>query len=104
MTPPRKLAASLAAISLAAVGVVLAALWLVAASVAARQPPVFSLVVRGNLEIRLEVDRSPDCPSGVLGMCDQGGTGPVYLSVWLYTAPTPNSRAAQRLLAFPVAP
>jgi hypothetical protein len=99
---PRKLTASLAAGIL--VLALAATLWLALASIALRQPPVFSLVRRGSTEVRLEVDRSPDCPSGMLGMCDQGGTGPVYFSVWVYTSPTPNSRAAQLLLAIPVAP
>jgi hypothetical protein len=102
MTPPHRLTASLAA-SILVVAVV-AGLWLVLASIAARQSPVVSLVQRGSTEIRLEVDRSPDCPSGILGMCNQGGTGPVYFSLWLYTAPTPNSLTARRLLAIPVAP
>ena len=92
---------------LAAVSLVLAlaaALGLVAANIASRQPPVVSLVLRGGSEVRLEINRSPGCPSGLLGMCDQGGTGPQYLSVWLYTSPAPNSRTARRLLAVPVAP
>lgn len=102
MATPRKLRIEVAVVTL---GVALAAgLWLALVNVAvARQPAIFSLG-RAGIEIRLEVNRSPDCPSGLLGMCDLGGTGPQYFSVWLYTSPTPNSRTAQRLLAIPVAP
>ena len=103
MAAPRKRTAEAAVVVL---GVALSAgLWLALVSVAAaRQPAIFSLGLPGGPEIRLEVDRSPDCPSGLVSMCDTGGTGPQYFSVWLYTSSTPNSRTAQRLLAIPVAP
>jgi hypothetical protein len=101
MSPSRLTGALAAAIMLLAMA---AALLLVLASIASRQPPVFSLVRRGSTEVTLEVDRSPDCPSGLLGLCDQGGTGPQYFSAWLYTSPTPNSRTALRLFAIPIAP
>jgi hypothetical protein len=81
-----------------------ASLWLGLVSIASPHPDVLSLAPRGGPEIRLEVDSSPDCPSGLIGMCALGGTGPQYFTAWLYTSPTPNSRAAQRLLAFPIAP
>src|SRR5258708_34058114 len=100
---PRQVTSSLAAAVL--VLTMAAAWWLALVNVAAaRQPAIFSLGPRGGIEIRLEVDRSPDCPSGLVSMCDMVGTGPRDFSAWLYTSPTPNSRMAQVLVAFPVGP
>ncbi len=58
----------------------------------------------GGAEIALELDRSPTCPNQLLGMCDRGGTGPTYLSVWLYAWPAPNMRTARPVFAVQLTP
>lgn len=92
------------ALTLAVVLVVICLSSLVLGAAVVWQSPVFIPIQVGNSEIVVEVDRSPDCANGMLGICDIGGTGLTWLSVWRYTRPTPTSRMAQRLFAVPVAP
>jgi len=69
----------LAAISLIEVlaGICLASLML---AVVVRRAPIFIPFHLGQSEIVVEINRSPTCPNGLLGMCDKGGTGLTYLS------------------------
>jgi hypothetical protein len=99
--PPRKLAALGCAVALVALcGLSLALL--TAASGA--QPPLYVPVSIAGSTYSLEVDRSPGCPNGVLGLCDRGGRGMLYATVWRTWWSSPDQQHAQRLLAVPVAP
>jgi hypothetical protein len=58
----------------------------------------------GAAKLVIEIDRSPACPNGMLGLCNQGGRGPTYLSIWRYARTAPDTSEGRQLLALPIAP
>jgi hypothetical protein len=82
----------------------LAILCLALASLALAQAPRAWSVHLGAAEYAFELDRSPDCPNNALGMCDAGGSGPTYLSLWRYSWPTPTTLTAAPLFALRLTP
>jgi hypothetical protein len=77
---------------------------LILASLGMRHVTASLPIQLGGTEITFEIDRSPECPNRMLGMCLQGGRGPNYLSIWRYAWSAPNTLNGQRLLALPIAP